>query len=602
MKKSLCKALLIVLVTVFCWHFGAIAQQSNMHFLVSMPQPTTHYFHVEFKVNNLKQSNTLFKLPSWTPGYYWLENYAKNLVNFKAFDANGKSLAWKKTSKNSWNVTGNTTAGIVVSYDMYAFNHSVADPYLDEAHAYIPPAGLLMYIDKQLQQNAIVEIQPANGWKSISTGLEPVKNKANTFYANNFDELYDCPILAGNHTVWSFTVKGITHEVALMQPEKFSKESFLKDLTAMVSAASDVVHDIPYKHYTFLIMGDGRGGLEHRNSTAVFSSGTVYNPNDTEGYKRWMSFLAHEYFHLYNIKCIRPIALGPFDYDKENYTNMLWVSEGITVYYEYLVLNRCGLLNMSDCLDQITRNLEAYENVPGHLIQSATQASFDTWIQFFARGDNANNTQISYYDKGCVLGFMLDAAIRHSSGNKRSLDDVMTTLYQKYYQQLKRGFTDDEFKQVCEATAGSSLNEVFEYAATVKQPDYKKYFAYAGLSLSIEPKYPENLYTGITLQEKENKLYVTGVAANSPAWRLGVSTNDTIVTADGIHVNGLEFSNILKNKHRGDSISLVLENGYGKKQINIIAENRTEKKFIIKKNSQLNVLDDSIRKSIFPTE
>lgn len=573
-------------------------QKANISFTVSMERPTTHYFHMEIACSNLAGSSQTFKLPSWTPGYYWIMNYAKNLVNFTAKDEKGKVLAWVKTAKNAWTVQNGKASKITLSYDMYAFTQSVADPFLDDEHAYIAPAGLFMYLDGHLQEPATVTVKPYKEWNKISTGLEPVKGLTNTFSSANFDELYDCPILIGNHQVYSFEYKGILHEIAVEHPKSFHMETFAEDLKKIVEHGAALIGDIPYKHYTYLIMGEGRGGLEHRNSMAVFSNNNVYDPKDKAGYLRWLSFLAHEYFHLYNIKCIRPVALGPFDYDKENLTNMLWVSEGFTVYYEYIILNRAGLMTREEALDAIKDNIAGYENIPGHLLQSATQSSYDTWIQFFSRGDNANNTTISYYDKGCALGFLLDVNIRNATANKKSLDDVMRTLYNEFYQQKKRGFTDDEFRQVCETTAGIKLDEVFEYASTTKEIDYTKYFAWAGLSIDITPKEKEGAFIGAGFQKRDEQMIVSGIESNSPAWDAGLSTQDIVIAADGTIVTAEIFKNIVAAKKPGDTLTLTVSRNDKEQNIVIAATKKTTKTFDIQSVSNMNNLQESIYKTI----
>lgn len=451
-----------------------------------MNDPASHYYHVQLRYTDFQSSKLNFKMPAWTPGYYWIMDFAKNVVRFKAETASGKTLTWDKVDKNNWEVQTAGTNSVVVSYDVFANTKSVADPFIDETHAYISPAGVLMHIDGRLQQAATLELVPYVKWKTISTGLDTVAGQPGVYHADNFDALYDSPVYIGNQKTISFDVKGRKHTIAMANPDSFDTVTFAADLKKIVVAATDLMVDIPYQHYTFIIMGPGPGGLEHRNSTAVFSA-AGYMMKTKASYNGWLSFLAHEYFHLYNIKAIRPVALGPFNYDKENLTHMLWVSEGFTVYYEYLVLNRAGLLNREDFLNSLSSSIAKYENAAGHRLQSATASSYDTWIQFFNKNENAENTTISYYDKGCALGFLLDLKIRHETSNRKSLDDVMRKLYKDYYQDKKRGFTDQEFRDVCEGIAGTSLDEIFTYASTVKDIDYQKYLAYAGLKLLLTP-------------------------------------------------------------------------------------------------------------------
>lgn len=473
-------------VVLTVWSFAVLAGEKHIQFKVDVSQPQSHYYHVKMRCTGFQKDKLNFKLPAWTPGYYWIINFAKNVVKFRAATPGGKELKWEKVDKNNWEVTTGQAKEVIVSYDVFAHTASVADPFLDESHAYLSPAGVFMHIDTELAQPAEVELKIYDKWSKVSTGLNQVAGKAHTYRAADFDTLYDSPIYIGNQETMTFDVEGIPHTVAIANPKAFDTARFVSDLKKIVTAASALMGDIPYRHYTFIIMGAGQGGLEHRNSTAVFSS-PGYMMETKAAYNGWLSFLAHEYFHLYNIKAIRPLALGPFNYDKENLTRMLWVSEGFTVYYEHMALYRAGLLTQQEFLDAITAAIRNYEHVPGSLVQSATASSFDTWIQFFNKNENASQTTISYYDKGCALAFLLDLKIRKKTHGAKSLDDVMRRLYQDFYLDKKRGFSDEEFMQVCEETAGTSLSELFDYASSVKKIDYQKYLNMGGFRIDLDP-------------------------------------------------------------------------------------------------------------------
>jgi predicted metalloprotease with PDZ domain len=256
----------------------------------------------------------------------------------------------------------------------------------------------------------------------------------------------------------------------------------MTNLKKMVETASSLIGDIPYKEYTFIAIGPGRGGIEHLNNTTIsFAGSELASPG---GMNRTMNFIAHEYFHHSNIKRIRPFELGPFDYTKANHTNLLWVSEGLSVYYEYIVVKRAGLSTEEQFLASLSGNIQAQETDPGRNFQSLTQSSYETWSDGpFGRQGEAGDRSISYYEKGPVVGLLLDIAIRNASGNSTSLDDVMRYLYYHYYKALGRGFTDAEFQEACEMAAGKPLNDVFEYVYTAKDLDYEKYLAPAGLKL-----------------------------------------------------------------------------------------------------------------------
>ncbi len=559
----------------------AASEKLQLSYTVSMEQPNTHYFHVVFRCEGLKGESQDFKIPAWTPGYYKIMDFAKNVLNFRAEDGEGKAMKWEKTAKNIWRVYHSKTGKTVISYDVYAFRQSVADSYLDDSRAYISPTGVFMHVAGQLQNSLSVTIKPHKNFSKISTGLDRVRSMPNTFSAKDFDVLYDCPIFIGNQEIISFDIQGIPHTAAIFEPGNFDREKFVSTMKKMIESAVAVVGEIPYRHYTFIMMGEGQGGLEHLNSMAVFSK--VPNFEDKQDYSRWLSFIAHEYFHLYNVKAIRPVALGPFDYDKENYTDILWFSEGGTVYYEYLILNRAGLMSRNEVLEHLKNSIVNYEKIPGRLFQSATDSSFDIWLNFLNWGGTANNTTISYYDKGCALTMLLDLKIRFESKNKKSLDDVMKILYQKFYKEQNRGFTDKEFRQVCEDVAGRPLNELFdEYISTVKEIDYKKYFAYAGLNIDSETNETAGAFLGATADDQSGKLIIQQIEWNSPAQQSGLSIQDEIVVIDGNRANLRSLNETLKSKKAGEKIQVQISRRNKISSFEVTLGKKTERTFDIK--------------------
>jgi predicted metalloprotease with PDZ domain len=403
-------------------------------------------------------------------------DFARQLTDFQT---NGGH--WTQKDSGRWRIYAPRGTRITVTYTIKGERRFVANPYIGSDHAYILPGGVFLYADRMIGYPAVIHLLSNPGW-TAATGL--VK-KGNGYYARNFDELYDEPILAGPlETLPMFTVKGIPHIFTGVDLGDFDKTAFIRDLQKIVEAGSGLIGDIPYDHYVFLGIGAGRGGIEHANSCSLsFNGKDLGTPN---GRIRMLSFIAHEYFHGYNVKRIRPVELGPFDYQRANRTNLLWVSEGFTVYYEYMLLKRAGITSAGDLFNALEKNIAAYENTTGHLYQSLTEASYETWSDG-PFGGSLEKT-ISYYDKGPVVAMLLDLAIRHETHNTSSLDDVMVRLYREFYQQKKRGFSDAEFRQTCETVAGAPLGEVFSYATTTKDLDYNKYLGYAGLRLERDGK------------------------------------------------------------------------------------------------------------------
>jgi len=487
MVKHQAKAKLFLFCILTVWQLPAWAQvKPVIEYTVSVPQPATHKYHVELRTAGWNQDTVTFKMPKWMPGYYQIMDYAKSVENIFVRDEKGKDLPFQKVNDNTLRISGIRNKSLILSYDVMTARQFVANSYVDSEHAYIIPAGTFFYIDGFLHLPLNVEIV-TTPWNNIATGLEPVTGKPNQFTAPDFDILYDCPILIGNlEELPPFKVNGIEHRFIGYKPGMFDRKDFIDKLKRITEAAVAVIGDIPYNQYTYIAIGPGRGGIEHLNNTTVsFDGSSLSNP---DAMNRMMNFLAHEYFHHYNVKRIRPFELGPFDYEKGSRTNLLWVSEGLSVYYEYLIVRRAGLADERTLLSNLEGNINSYENNPGRFHQSLAQASYNTWKDgpFGTQGEERDKA-ISYYDKGPIAGMLLDFAIRHTTQNEKSLDDVMRLLYWKYYKAKSRGFTDAEFQQTCEEVAGTSLTQIFEYVYTTRELDYTKYLSFAGLKMEELP-------------------------------------------------------------------------------------------------------------------
>ena len=462
---------------------AGIAQQPVFQYKVSFPDPASHTYHVQLKSSGWDKDSADFKMPKWMPGYYQLMNYAADVEKITAMDAKGHAIPLININDNTWRVRGTRNKAFSIEYDINTKKQFVANSYTDSAHAYIVNANTFLYADGYLNSPVSVAVELPKAWNNIATGLQPITNKKNSFTAADFDELYDCPILAGNlQQLPSFFVNGIEHRFMGYNMGQFDGQLLMDNLKKIVQAAANIIGDIPYKQYTFIGIGPGRGGIEHLNNTTVSFEGSGLNK--PEAMNRTLNFLAHEYFHHYNVKRIRPFELGPFDYDKENRTNLLWISEGLSVYYEYLLVKRAGLADAAALLRNFEGNINALENNPGRKYQSLQQASYHTWKDgpFGTQGPEAGKS-ISYYDKGPVVGLLFDFAIRNATQNKKSLDDVMRLLYWQYYKKLHRGFTEAEFQQACETVAGISMTTMFEYVYTVQDLDYAKYLGYGALEI-----------------------------------------------------------------------------------------------------------------------
>ena len=488
MKQSL------IGLVIFILSSDILLAQPTMHYTVSMPEAAHGRFHITLDASGFKQDSIILKMPNWMPGYYQLMHYAKSVEKFSASNLQGKNLPVKQLNSNTWLVVSKSKSAFRVTYQIKTSRQFVANSFIDSAHAYMVPANQFMYVAGLLNTPVTVQVNNTDQpqFKKIATGLDKVKGSNNVFRAPDFDILYDCPILVGDlHELPSFAIRGVPHRFIGYKMGSFDEAVFMQTLQKAIEQGVNIIDHIPFKEYTFIGIGPGRGGIEHLNNTTVsFNGNDLKTPADIN---RIMNFLSHEYFHHYNVKRIRPVELGPFDYDKGSKTTQLWISEGLSVYYEYLMVKRAQIVNRNVFFNNLANNITAHENNPGKSFQSLLQASYNTWSDGpFGTSGQDKNKAISYYDKGPIVGMILDLAIRHASNNQFSLDHVMRLMYQEYYQRLKRGFTDAEFQAACEQMAGTSLANEFEYISTTKPIDYSKYLGYMGLTLTSKSQLKNN--------------------------------------------------------------------------------------------------------------
>jgi predicted metalloprotease with PDZ domain len=573
-KNSILRLSLVVLCAFVSASITARAQAPNasgISFAVSMPKPWTHLLEVEMRVQipaNLNVPNqTNLVMPVWTPGSYLIREFERNVQDFSA-EVDGRPLEWTKTNKNTWSVGTNGARQWRVFYRVYANEFSVRTNELNSDHAFWNNAALLMYPEGAIDQPSTLRVAPANGWK-IATGLPPVAGQPNTFRAENFDILYDSPFEVSDFKEIKFEVRGVPHRIVIDGEGNYDPERMKRDVQKIVEAEVGMFDVIPYHDYTFILhlRAKAGGGIEHLNSTSLGFQRDKFAKE--EGWRSFYGLVAHEFFHLWNVKRIRPDALGPFDYTKENYTRSLWVAEGITSYYGDLMVRRAGLVSEKEYLAGLARDIEDYQNTPGRLQMSAEEASFNTWIKEYRPDENSVNSQISYYDKGELLGLLLDLQIRRQSKNAKSLDDVMRYLYHEFYEK-NRNYTPADFQKACELMAGASLEDFF--ARYVRGRDdqivaYNPTLSAAGLELrqgaivlgsTTVPFEAAKAFLGADLEDSGDFINVKDVRAGSPAYEQGLNAKDKIVALDGARVNKESFEERIASRRAGDTVRITV--------------------------------------------
>jgi predicted metalloprotease with PDZ domain len=458
-----------------------------------------------------------------------------------------------KINKNTWRVPlSASTKKIQVTYRVYAFELSVRTSFLDDSHGYINPANVLLFVSDFSNLPHDIRIEPYKNFKVVSTALKETGKF--TYQAKNLDELIDSPIEIGNHKVWDFKVNGIPHQIAFYGSTKVDSVKFVADVIRVCEETQKVVGEHPCDHYLFIMhnIGRGTGGLEHLYSTTCSVSRTAYESES--GYQGILGLLAHEYFHLWNVKRIRPKSLGPFDYENENYTHNLWLSEGITSYYSGVILQRMGKISNQGYANRIAAEISSVENTPGSHLESAAEASWDAWIKYYRPNENSRNQTVSYYDKGMLLGYVLNAWIIKSTQGQKSIDDVFKFLYQAYYKKLNRGFTDAELEDAFTKVAGTSAKPIFEsYIYGVQTPDYNNLFNEFGFTWSNTNEGKSIPYLGFTALSGK----ITSVYRGASAYVYGLNVGDEIVSANKINFESVD--KLLADKKVGDTILFTVK-------------------------------------------
>ena len=535
------------------------SQQSaapTISYTVSMSQPWTHLLEVEMRLKwNRMPTAAQLKMPVWTPGSYLVREYARHVQDFAAADASGKALSWQKINKNTWQVDTKGAKEIVAKYRVYSNELTVRTNELNDEHAFWNNGALLMFPAGQLASPSTVKINPFGKWK-VATGLPAVAGSSNTFRAPNFDVLYDSPFEVSDYKEISFDVHDKKHRFVMSGEGNYDLKKLAEDGAKIVDEAYKMFGELPYDDYTFIVNLRGGGGLEHLNSTALQYNRFGFKPRAR--YNGFLSLVAHEYFHAFNVKRIRPDALGPFDYENENYTKLLWVAEGGTAYYESVLLRRAGLLSDAEVLEARANTIEQLQNRPGRFETSLEEASFDAWIKYYRQDENAINNQISYYDKGEVVSMMLDVTIRTASKGAKSLDDVMRYLYNEFYKK-NRNYTPPDFQKAAEIAAGRSLEDFFaKYVRGEGEIDYNGIVNGIGLQMSVDDSDKTRAYIGADLAEENGRLMIRTIPANTPAYEQGLNTGDQIVAIDGYRASNAFLQSYLGERKPSDTVRLTV--------------------------------------------
>ena len=532
----------------------------QLHYQVAMPEPETHLFEVSLQIQGVPPGATSvdLKMPVWTPGSYLVREYARHLQNFAAVvgDRSTTPLPWRKISKNHWQIDPQGQEALTVCYQIYADELSVRTNHLDSTHGYFNGAALFFYIPGCERQPLTVTIAPPAGWH-VSTPLPPLAGQPQTFVAPDFDTLVDSPFEIGRQAVYGFEALGKTHQLAVWGEGNLEPERLIQDIQKIIQVEAALFGGLPYDRYLFLLhlSSQGFGGLEHKSSCSLIYQRFGFRQKDK--YDRFLQLVAHEFFHLWNVKRIRPKALEVFDYEQENYTPSLWFSEGTTSFYDLVLPYRAGVYDLRTYFTGLNREMTRFQMTPGRMVQPLSESSFDAWIKLYRSDANSPNSQMSYYLKGEMVSLLLDLLIRARHGNRRSLDDVMRRMWEEFGK-AEVGFAPAQLQQVIEAVADTDLTDFFErYLHGTDELPFDDYLHPFGLRLLADSGAEEGVpFLGLMVKPEHGRDVIKFVETASPAQKAGLAAGDELVAMNGLRVSADQLNDRLRDFQAGDHVEL----------------------------------------------
>lgn len=527
----------------------------SVRYGLTMPDPSSHYYHVEIQFSGALPDILEVRMPVWTPGSYLVREYARHVTAVRAEGSDGVADA-ARLDKASWQVSlppGSTH--LTFSYDVYAYDLTVRTSYLDRDYGLVSPTSVFMYPLHAVEGPLELQIVPPAGW-DIATGLEPAGTTPGLYLAPDYDTLADAPIQMGRLTRYSFEVSGIVHTVAVggQGRDRLPSPQFLDHLTAIVSRAASLFGGLPYRHYTFLVTlaQQGGGGLEHLNSANIIVSRDRWM--DPKHYANLLSLFAHEFFHLWNVKRLRPSQLGPFDYQTEVYTTLLWALEGLTDYFAQWLLAQSGVIPVSEVLKTWADNLAILEMMPGRYVTPLDESSRLTWIRQYRPDANTPNLTVSYYLKGALAGIFLDLELRHATRGQQTLPGVFRSLWDQYGD---RGYPESAFEAALVTAGGDAMRRALERYVHGTQDFDNSILGDVGLDLqrSLDPNDQVRVWLGLDLVERQGRLYARFVARGGPAESAGMAPDDEVVAVDSERVATMDqWRAKLSRYQAGDAI------------------------------------------------
>jgi len=558
---------------------------------VTFNNPNNHLFTVKLTIDNPNPCGQRLTLPNWIPGSYMIRDFSRNIVTIKAISA-GNELKIEKIDKSTWSIEP-VKDSLLIEYQVYAFDLSVRSAHLDNSHAFFNGSSLFLCPVGEELSDILIKINSpkiVQTW-SVKTALtiDNVNSLGFGLYtANSYDELIDCPVEVSQSTDINFNVLGIQHSLHLTgdRIDGFDTDQLAVDLTKICHEQAAVFdNELPPSKYLFLTMvvNGGYGGLEHKSSTSL-----VCSPDDlpllgatkqSEGYRQFLGLCSHEYFHLWNVKRIKPQVFMEKGLSSEVHTQLLWAFEGITSYYDDLAVLRSSCISIENYLEQFAHTLTRYFRSKGRSRQTLVDSSFDAWTKFYKQDENATNAIVSYYIKGMIVAFGLDMTIRKNTSNSKNLDDLMKLLWNKYGRE-DIGVHENTIEIETENLVGRDMSDFFDICLrSTEELPISDWLNDLGIRLTLRRENDSSDKGGFTDEKKshkeaefiENKEVTFGcklkpgndtqvqyVLNDSPAEMAGICPGDIFVAIDGQQVTNTNFEKLVCLHDVGKAIQVFV--------------------------------------------
>lgn len=523
----------------------------KLNYLIEIENPANHMLKVTINaVKKDSERQVSFFLPSWSPGSYLMREYAKNVRSVQAFNAAGVPLYFDQVDKGVWTLdwdkSGMKAKGNEFSfhYEVYCHELTVRHSHIDLSHAFIHGPSVFMGVLGQEMKGPELEIKFPPLWSKISTGLKDISPRSGNlrYSAPDYDTFIDAPIEMGCHETDGFKYEGIDHELAFYGPVLSHGKNLKKDITSIVKHVADSMGEIPYEKYTFIthFVPNQFGGLEHLNSTVL--AFCPFRLNERKDYLKWLELVAHEYFHTWNVKRIRPEELGPFNYLVEAKTKMHWLTEGLTSFMDQLFIFRAELATLEEYLEMMKENIQQFLATPGRKFHTLEDSSFNAWIKLYRPDENSVNSSVSYYLKGGLAFFVLNI---YMAKNGKTIFDFIKLLWQSYKERPERGLSREEVFAMIEQVAGvAGLNAFETMVSTTEEIDFEAHLASAGVEVVYEND--GKAYLGMNAQFNGDRVSVQNVLLDSPAYRCGLNAGDEILAVDSLRILKKDYESFAK--------------------------------------------------------